>query len=222
VIFAHPGRHGWHKFERETRKKIKRAKSKGQWDEKDDRPLWMKFGAWSVERYVDTFKEHEHFIGLEVYNDGDKYPMDRRLWDEILRELMPDRPVWGFSNDDMHRLEQMGRNQTILLVRKPTPDQIKNALAKGQFFYAYVPKAREGSEPPYIEKINVDSEKSFISIAVADAEKIEWISDGKVVGVGPTLDLTRVEELGSYVRAMVYGAEETVIGTQPFGILRKE
>ena len=206
MIFAHPGRYGWHKNEERKRKG------------KEIRP-----GQWTIEKYALLFRGYDNLLGLEVYNAGDKYPMDRRLWDGILSRLMPGRPVWGFSNDDMHKLHQMGRNQSILLVKEPTEKQIREALVKGQFFFAYVPKVREGSKPPYIKTITVDNEKLSISVKVDEAKKIEWISDGKVVGEGPTLELAKVKELGPYVRVMIYGTkDDTVIGTQPFGIVRKK
>ena len=42
-------------------------------------------------------------IGMEVYNrPNDGYPYDRILWDELLSHSMPDRPIWGYANDDMH------------------------------------------------------------------------------------------------------------------------
>ncbi|MDX1679162.1 MAG: PHP domain-containing protein [Akkermansiaceae bacterium] len=206
VIFAHPGRYGWDKHER------RKAKGKR-----------IGSGDWTIEKYAEFFKTYDHIIGLEVYNKGDAYPQDRRLWDEILKRLMPERPVWGFSNDDMHNKGQLGRNQSILLVKEPSKELIKQALAKGQFFFAYCPKAQEGSEPPTIEKISVDVEKLVIRMTVDKAKKIEWISNGKVVGTGPSIDLSQVEELGNYVRAMVYGPEDdTVIGTQPFGIVRNK
>lgn len=200
MIFAHPGRWGWHK------------------ERKRPDP-----NAWSVKKYAELFKEHNNIVGLEVYNAGDLYPQDRRMWDELLKVLMPDRPAWGFSNDDMHREEQIGRNWTVLLVKEPTEEQIKDALAKGQFFFVYCPKGHDGAKPPTIEKISVDTEKLVISVQVDQANTIQWISDGKVVGTGPTLELTKVEELGNYVRAMIYGTEdETVVGIQPFGIVRKK
>jgi hypothetical protein len=54
--------------------------------------------------HADNFKRHASLIGLEVYNAGNKHVSDRILWDEILTLTMPQRPVWGYSNDDFHNL----------------------------------------------------------------------------------------------------------------------
>ena len=57
----------------------------------------------TVSKYVDLFKKYDSLVGMEIINkkDGDSYS-DRILWDNILTKTMPERPVWGFSNDDTH------------------------------------------------------------------------------------------------------------------------
>ncbi len=40
---------------------------------------------------------------MEAYNNGWQHnPGNLHKWDSSLIHLMPDRPVWGFSNDDFH------------------------------------------------------------------------------------------------------------------------
>jgi hypothetical protein len=58
----------------------------------------------NLEWYLDLYGNYDHLFGMEVYNQGDRYPGDRKLWDSVLTVTMPDRPVWGYSNDDMHTL----------------------------------------------------------------------------------------------------------------------
>jgi len=43
--------------------------------------------------YVDHFKRNNHLVKIEVYNQGDRYPQDRILWDKILVETLPEKPV---------------------------------------------------------------------------------------------------------------------------------
>ena len=47
--------------------------------------------------YVSKFLDFPHLVGLEIYNQGDRYPNDRNLYDSLLTELMPDRNLWAFS-----------------------------------------------------------------------------------------------------------------------------
>lgn len=172
-----------------------------------------------VSWYVDLFSRYEHLLGMEVYNQGDRYPHDRQKWDAVLTETMPDRPVWGFSNDDMHRRDHLGRNWNVLLSKNSREAQIQRALARGQFYFVYCSKGHDGTPPPRIESIDINERAAKITIRASKTESIEWISDGEVVGHGEVLELSETQNLGAYVRAMLYGAaDDTVAGTQPFGL----
>lgn len=173
-----------------------------------------------VEWYTNLFLRFPHLKGMEIYNQGDRYPGDRAKWDAVLSVLMPERPVWAFSNDDMHKREHLGRNWEILLLPELTDAEVRRGLDDGLFFFVYSPKGHDGPEPPVIQSITVDQREGTISVRVSGHERLEWISDGKVIHDGETLNVNRVPSIGSYVRLMVYGAEDTVVGTQPFGMLR--
>lgn len=172
-----------------------------------------------VSWYADLFQRYEHLLGMEVYNQGDRYPGDRRKWDAVLSETMPGRPVWGFSNDDMHRRGHLGRNWNVLLIEEATESRIRRALANGQFYFVYCPKGHAGAAPPVIESIDVDERAGTIRIHAGNTASIEWLSNGEVVGHGDVLNLRECLQPGSYVRAMLYGPEDdTIAGTQPFGL----
>ena len=172
-----------------------------------------------VEWYVDLFERYDHLVGMEIYNQGDRYPGDRAKWDAVLSAIMPDRPVWGFSNDDMHRREQLGRNWNILLLPELTETSLRRGLNQGLFFFVYAPKGHAGAVPPVIESLMVDARNGIIQARVSGHDRLEWISEGKVVHDGEQLNLNKVPGIGGYVRLTVYGArDETVVGTQPFGI----
>jgi hypothetical protein len=57
---------------------------------------------YSPDWYQNYYMQYPVLVGMEVYNQGDRYPNDRVLWDELLTSMMPGRPIWGYSNDDMH------------------------------------------------------------------------------------------------------------------------
>lgn len=170
--------------------------------------------------YLDLYRRHEHLFGLEVYNQGDRYPNDRELWDAILSELMPDRPVWGYANDDMHTLGHLARNWTLFLLPELSEAHVRAALLHGHSYYVYAPRGHEGSQPPRIQDIQVDPDRGTIHLVASDYEEIVWISDGRVVHRGPVVSLGTTTNLGAYVRAELHGEDRSVTGTQPFGIRR--
>lgn len=168
--------------------------------------------------YTNLFTEYDQLLGVEVFNQGDRYPGDRKTWDAILTAMMPDRPVWGFSNDDMHKPDHLGRNWNVLLANDNSEESVRSALKRGAFYFVYSPKGHDGL-PPEILSIEVSQRDGLIRVHAANTKRIEWISEGRVVGQGELLQLADVDELGSYVRAMLYSSvDKSVAGTQPFGI----
>ncbi|MFW6287847.1 MAG: PHP domain-containing protein [bacterium] len=125
----------------------------------------------TLEWYINFFKEYEHLIGIEVYNQGDRYQNDRNLWDKLLSLLMPERPVWGFSNDDMHLPYHLGRNINVLVIDKLNKENVRKSLENGSFYFAYTPIV--GGSFPEIKNIVIDSNK--ISLEVDEYEEIVWL-----------------------------------------------
>ncbi len=171
-----------------------------------------------VEWYVDLYDRYDHLFGLEVYNSGDRYPGDRELWDAILQETMPERPVWGYSNDDMHSLMALGRNWNVLLLPGLTTEWVRYGMLNGLSYFSFAPRGQRGAPPPVIEAIHVDQENATIEIKATGYETIHWISSGEKVHEGSKVDLNALETVGPYIRAKLHGEEDSVTGTQPFGI----
>ena len=73
----------------------------------------------------------------------------------------------------------------------------------------------EGSECTEITSIAVDDAEDAITIDAENALYIRWISDGKVVAEGNSIDLDECENIGSYVRAEII-SEGAVTYTQAF------
>lgn len=174
----------------------------------------------SVDWYAGMYRSYPHLIGLEIYNQGDRYPDDRRTWDAILAEIVAERPVWGFSNDDMHSLSRhLGRNWNVLVLPELTEERVRRAMEEGVFFYVYAPEGHEGPEPAAIRSVLVDERRGRIGIEAAGHDRIEWISGGATVHEGDSVDLSEVADIAGYVRAVIHAAEgEAVVGTQPFRV----
>ncbi len=175
----------------------------------------------STNWYVDLYEQYPHLIGLEVYNQGNRYPDDRLIWDKILTRLMPGRPVWGYSNDDMHARSHLGRNWSIMLLPEFSEQWVRRGLEQGRSYFVYSPHREKEPMPPVIHSIEVDHGRSVITIEADNWETIEWVSEGQIFHRGSSVDLARYsDQIGSYVRAKLRGAEGTIAGTQPFGIHR--
>lgn len=171
---------------------------------------------YTVPWYVDIYRRHSHLVGLEIFNRaGTNFAHDRALWDSILTEILPERAVWGFGNDDMHTPGNLGFSWNVLILQKLSNKHVRRALERGQFFFANSPNGIVTAAAPEIQRITVDENAGTIQIEANDATRIEWIAEGKIIGEGATCDLNLIAK-AKYVRAMVYGSEEIVVGTQPF------
>ncbi|QDU70997.1 DNRLRE domain-containing protein [Mucisphaera calidilacus] len=172
----------------------------------------------STQWYVDHYNNYDHLIGMEVYNQGDRYSGDRAKWDAILTETVPnDRFVWGFSNDDTHRTSHVGRNTNFFLLPELTETAVRNAMVEGHSYFSYSP-VQDGAVPT-IGSIDVDDAAGTISIAGDGYSEIRWISEGAHVASGATFDYNAVMAGSgdSYVRAELHGPTG-ITYTQPFGV----
>lgn len=171
--------------------------------------------------YIDLLQRYHHLIGIEIYNQGDRYPNDRELYDAILSQIIPDRPVWAYSNDDMHHSSTLGRNWNVLLLPELNETWVRKGMQDGRSFYVYSPLGHNGIKLPQIKEIIVKNRKGLIEINVTGHDSIRWISEGKVIHLGEKLLLKETPNIGNYVRAEIFGAGNSIIGTQPFGIKEK-
>jgi hypothetical protein len=168
--------------------------------------------------YVDILTRFDHIAGIEVYNQVDRYPTDRQLWDSILVKLMPERPVWGFANDDFHGdLNKLGVSWNVFILPKLTEELVRTGMEEGRFFYVHAVEGHKVPKPPHIESVKVNKKKGTIEIQSTGQDSIRWISGGSVIHHGNTIQLTKSTDVSGYVRAEIFGPG-TVTGTQPFGI----
>lgn len=180
----------------------------------------------SPEWHAENFRMFESLIGLEVYNQGNRRPNDRILWDQILEMTMPNRPVWGYSCDDTHTREQYFRNYQFMLMPSLTVEDLKEAMASGCQYFSYEYTGSGEAKAPRINSISIDKVAGNITIDT-DGDNIYWIystdkKDGgspssrksTVVGMGNTFDYNGYK--GKYVRALIKN-EFGETCTQPFG-----
>ena len=161
--------------------------------------------------HAKNFQTFPSLIGLEVYNQGNRRPNDRILWDQILQRTMPQRPVYGYSCDDAHNNDQLFRNHNYMLMEDLTTDELKDAMRKGESYFCYEPAGTGEGKAPRISGITVDETQQTITIESNGL--VHWIyatdktssaassARSTVVGIGNTFSYAGYQ--GSYVRAFI-------------------
>ncbi|MFD1504947.1 hypothetical protein FE374_10955 [Georgenia yuyongxinii] len=180
----------------------------------------------TVQKYVDLFTRYDSAVGMEIINkkDGDS-ASDRILWDNILTQTMPERPVWAQSNDDAHSNGALGFSYNVHLMPELSEGAFRHSLEAGTYYASAKVSYRElGNEfisqgaTPTISDITVDGDADTVTITGVDTESVRWISEGEVIAEGATIDLDDHDgKVGSYVRAELVGPGG-ISFTQPFGV----
>lgn len=175
--------------------------------------------------HVDNFKRYSSLVGLEVYNQGNKHPNDRILWDEILTISMPDRPIWGYSNDDAHHTNQAFFNYQFMLMEQFNIATLKESMKNGKSIFSYEYGGSGNALAPTVSSIAVDDVEKTISIQT-NGQDIYWISGtegfganrkSSIVGYGSTFYYDGFK--GNYIRAFITNAYGETC-TQPFGFTK--
>ncbi|GBC95903.1 hypothetical protein HRbin16_01703 [bacterium HR16] len=149
----------------------------------------------------------QRYHGIEIYNnvieylEGSPYALDR--WDRLLSE---GRQVWGYANEDTHRVFQMGSAWNAVNVRERSKEAVLDALKDGRFY---------ASTGVVIEEIVV--EDGYYRVHTMNARELRLISlRGQVIervsGSKATFSLSKA---GVYARVEVIGEGEARAWTQP-------
>ncbi|GEM_PF-365308 len=174
-----------------------------------------------TEWYVDFYERHPHVVGMEVYNQVDRYPVDRRKWDSVLYKLMPDRPVWGFANDDTHSDAHFGRNRNVFMLSEFTKEHIFEAMKRGHLYF-FVPE-QQGTRPAVkLTGVTVTDDTIRLEIE-GEYARIDWMTynpetnDNHAVANGLEVAIHDLAPPTTFVRAVII-SEEGRTYTQPFGV----
>ncbi len=182
-----------------------------------------------IKLFGDLILKYDSCLGTEVFNERNGTTgYDRVLWDNLLMYTLPyGKNVIGFSNTDAHTHSTVDSSFSIFMMEDNNVDNIRKAMEKGNFFMV-TRKLREntvndigpdkefdvidsGLPYPMFTKVSVDGHK--ITVAAKDADKVQFIANGKVIkscaiGSEPvTLDLDTVDGVEDflYVRAELFG-----------------
>ena len=203
-----------------------------------------------VEWYVERFEKHgrEYLVGIEITNcttATEKY--DEGLWDQLLARFMPERPIWGFGNDDMHLLSGAHETDCVFVLAELSEGAVRAAMEAGQFYFRKASRHNDVRQRdpavnpfPVIKAIHVDESAGTITVQAANYDVIQWISApeslepvadyktsnapwllGRLVHEGETLDCRNTANLNRYVRVELQRTDGEVVFrvfTNPFGL----
>ncbi len=168
-------------------------------------PNWTEdFNHWRFE----TLLGLADYAGIEIFNGfgldlpGSHLALDK--WDRLLAE---GRMLWGYANDDAHRVEQIGRGWNVVLVAKRTKEAILDALRTGCFY---------ASSGVAIESIA--AEGSTLVVRAPEAEAIEvYAPYGKRVARtnGPEMRFDASNVFAPFIRVECIGRAGAMAWTQP-------
>ncbi len=174
-----------------------------------------------VDWYNDLYDRYNGtIIGLEVYNQGDRYENDRLLWDAINKERSPNDLVWGFSNDDYHRTEHAFRNYQHMLMPELTEEALRTAMITGAFYFSFEPQGADDSLGTYGDAltpniIGVSIDGTTIEIVGEEYDSVVWYNDNtEIIANTTSIDVTEHESV--FVRATFIN-EFGRTYSQPFG-----
>ncbi|MCK4978762.1 MAG: hypothetical protein KAS62_00120 [Candidatus Delongbacteria bacterium] len=172
------------------------------------------------EWYMQWYQNYSSCMGLEVFNKGDLYPDDRKLWDNINMNLF-DRDsvfVWGFSNDDMHTVGHLYHNFQFMLMPSLSEEDLRDCMTSGAFYFSYDTVGSGSANVPRLDSLKVDHLAKTINISAVNYDSLKWIGPGTLeVGNGEVFSYSEYTNK-QFVRAILYGADGTTY-TQPFGFL---
>ena len=185
----------------------------------------------AIDMFSDVLLSYDSCLGIEVFNeDNGPTNYDRILWDNLLMSVLPyGRTVIGFANSDAHDLEHVDTSFSIYMMDDNSVESVKESMVNGTFF----PVTRKlksndiiGPENninamntdilyPMFGSVKVDGHK--VSVTASEAEKLQWIANGKVIyscditsemyGKEITIDLDTIEgaEDFLYIRCELFG-----------------
>jgi len=161
--------------------------------------------------YYDSYRET--VVGMEAYNQGDRYSRDREKWDAVNRERSPQDLVWGFSNDDMHSSGHLFRNYHHHYMDELNEESLRDNFITGAFTFSYEPGGSGEALAPVLKNVEVENGKIFLS-AEKDKKTVWYDENTEKIKEGESIDVTDVS--GSFVRAVIVNDNGRTY-TQPFG-----
>lgn len=91
-----------------------------------------------IDKFTNLLETYPSCLGIDMNSKGDtRTRYDRKLWDILLMNVVPTgRNVYGLATSDAHSLNAVYTGYTMMILPDCTVENLKNAMANGQFFAA--------------------------------------------------------------------------------------
>lgn len=166
---------------------------------------------------MEVINRHRYFDGGTISNRrGDT--SDRVLWDSLTKDFSNiysflTRPkLWGYSNDDMHVISEVGGNYQFMLMPLLNVKNFRFALEKGHSYFCYEPERTGEAKAPKINNIIVNEDIKTVTIQSNNTDEYTWVVDGE--SINGTNSLIYNDSI-RFFRAELQNAFGTTY-TQPF------
>jgi hypothetical protein len=154
------------------------------------------------------------YAGIEIYNGVIRWlpgsPLATDRWDRLLGE---GRRIWGYANDDCHRLDDVGVAWNVVQAERGNGTDIVRALREGRFY------ASTGVTIDRIEvcgrAIHIETANAQCIVAHNDYAAREAFVDASSMTIELPEDFAK-----QYVRFECWGSGQRMAWTQPFFVER--
>jgi len=82
--------------------------------------------------YRELIRDFPTILSMEVFNQADRHP-SRHVYDNIMRGMFPQRPLWMSANSDDHGIH-FGYSANIMLLTERSEQHFRRAREQGAYF----------------------------------------------------------------------------------------
>jgi predicted metal-dependent phosphoesterase TrpH len=149
----------------------------------------------------------ERYHGIEIYNnvieylEGSPYALDR--WDRL---LSAGKQVWGYANEDTHRVFQIGSAWNAVNVRERSKEAVLEALKEGRFYASTGVVIEEMVVEESVYRLRAHNAKE-LRLVTLQGQIVERVSGGQA-----TFSLSKAHV---YARIEAVGEGQARAWTQP-------
>jgi hypothetical protein len=185
-------------------------------------PAWPTNYNRATLRNLYQTQSSNHLLGQEVFPgiiDEASLTNSRMIWDWMLTDLMPTRPVWGFAASDTHTIEAYQCYNTVL-ASALTMEAWKDAVRNGRSFIS-VEYLRSGEQKaPKITNVIHDAVNRTITITAQNYTTAKWITaNNEEIQTGLTLSYAGTTHGITKFARLELENEFGKTYTQPFGFI---
>ena len=115
--------------------------------------------------YQQLINDFPTILSIEVFNQADRHP-SIHIYDRIMRDMFPARPVWLSANSDEHGIH-FGYSANVMLLEERTEGNFRRAREQGAYFAV----SFGAFNPNYLE---LDYNRRYLAATTLNANGHHW------------------------------------------------